>query len=54
MKRHYFMEPLDLLCRKGYYPFEWVDNDDKLNFNGLPDRDNFQSSLIKENKNDVN
>ena len=27
---------MDLLCRKGYYPYEWVDNDSKLNYKGLP------------------
>jgi hypothetical protein len=48
MKRYYSGEKLDLLCRKGYYPYEWVDNDEKLNHVGLPGRDNFHSTLTKE------
>jgi hypothetical protein len=48
MKRFYFDEKLDLLCRKDYYPYEWVDSDEKLSHVGLPERDNFYSSLIKE------
>ncbi len=45
MKRYYSGEILDLLCRKGYYPYEWVDSDDKLNYIGLPEKDNFYSAL---------
>jgi hypothetical protein len=36
------------LCRKGFYPYEWVDNDDKLNHEGLPDIEDFYSSLKNE------
>ena len=45
---------MDLLCRKGYYPYEWVDSDDKLNYIGLPEKDNFYSTLTKESIDDVN
>ena len=41
MKRYYSGENLDLLCRKGYYPYEWVDSDDKLNYIGLPEKNKF-------------
>ena len=54
MKRYYSGEHLDLLCRKGCYPYEWVDSDDKLNYKVLPERDNFYSTLTKESINDVN
>lgn len=48
MKKYYSGEALDLLCRKGFYPYEWVDNDDKLNHVGLPERKEFYSMLSKE------
>ena len=35
MKKYYNNE-LDLLCQKGFYPYEWVDNVDKLTHDGLP------------------
>ena len=53
MKRYYSGENLDLLCRKGYYPYEWVDSEDKLNYIGLPDKHNFYSALTKESIDDV-
>jgi hypothetical protein len=47
LKRVYSEEKLDLLYRKGYYPYEWGDSDDKLNHKGLPGRDTFYSTLTK-------
>ena len=41
MKKYYKGEALELLCRKGFYPYEWVDSDDKLNHTGLPERKEF-------------
>ena len=39
---------MELLCKKGFYPYEWMDSDDKLNYKGLPERDKFYSTLTKE------
>ena len=47
MKREYGQH-LDLLCRKGFYPYEWMDTADKLNHEGLPARENFYSTLTGE------
>ena len=46
--KKYYNNDLDLLCRKGFYPYEWVDNNDKLNYEGLPDIKDFYSSLKNE------
>ena len=35
----------DLLCQKGFYPYEWVDDISKLDHIGLPPREEFYSSL---------
>ena len=36
--------------QKGFYPYEWMDdNKKKLNYEGLPSIDNFYSNLKKEN-----
>ena len=35
MKRQ-FPEHMDLLCRKGFYPYEWVDGIEKLDYEGIP------------------
>ena len=41
-----FKENAELLCKKGIYPYEWVDSDSKLNyFKGLPPKEDFYSSL---------
>ena len=40
---------IDMLCRKGFYPYEWMDDKEKLNYDGLPSIDNFYSTLKKEN-----
>ena len=29
---------LELICQKGFYPYEWVDGDDKFKHEGLPPR----------------
>ena len=36
---------MDLLCRKGHYPYEWVDNINKLDHKDLPSNDKFYSKL---------
>ena len=43
--KQYFPHHLDLLCQKGYYPYEWVDNIEKLDYIGLPPRESFYSKL---------
>jgi hypothetical protein len=47
MKEH-FGEHMDLLCRKGFYPYEFIDGIQKLKTQGLPPIDKFYSSLKKE------
>ena len=37
-----------MLCQKGYYPYEWVDDIKKLNHKGLPPRANFYNKLKQE------
>lgn len=44
----FYGDKMDLLCRKGYYPYEWVDKDDKLNYEGLPPKESFYSRLKQE------
>ena len=48
IRKQYSDEQLDLLCRKGFYPYEWVDSDDKFNHVGLPDRKEFYSKLTND------
>ena len=47
MKTEYNNE-IDMLCRKGFYPYDWMDDNEKLNYDGLPSIDNFYSTLKKE------
>ena len=39
---------MDLLCRKGFYPYEWVDGIEKLAYEGIPPIDAFHSQLKNE------
>ena len=43
-----YPEHFELLCRKGYYPYEWVDDIKKLNHKGLPPRHDFYNKLKQE------
>ena len=44
-----FKEHAELLCRKGFYPYEWVDSENKLKYyKGLPPKEDFYSSLKQE------
>ena len=45
---------LELLCQKGFYPYEWVDNVEKLNHVGLPPASDFYSTLTQETISDKN
>ena len=40
-----FPEHYDMLCQKGYYPYEWVDDISKLDHKGLPPMEAFYSEL---------
>ena len=41
--RREFPEHIDLLCKKGHYPYEWVDSHEKLNHVGHPSIGSFYS-----------
>ncbi|MFM7987456.1 MAG: hypothetical protein ACKPKO_49905 [Candidatus Fonsibacter sp.] len=47
MKQNY-PEHMELLCRKRYYPYEWVNGVDKIDHKGLPPKNSFYSSLKQE------
>jgi hypothetical protein len=47
MKREY-PEHYKMLCRKGFYPYEWVDDSEKMDYNGLPPMDAFYSKLSQK------
>jgi hypothetical protein len=46
IKQHY-PEHYELLCQKGYYPYEWVDHIDKLDHKGLPPMEAFNNKLTQ-------
>ena len=50
--KQYFSENMDLLCRKGFYPYEWMDNVAKMSFVGLPDKASFYSKLSQTSLSD--
>ena len=39
---------MDLLCRKGFYPHEWVDRIEKLDYEGIPSIEVVHSQLTNE------
>ena len=41
----FYGDNMDLLCQKGHYPYEWVDNISKLDYDGLPPIHAFNSRL---------
>ena len=43
--KQYFGDHTDALCRKGMYPYEWMDDISKMNHVGLPPKDAFYSKL---------
>ena len=43
---------LELLTRKGVYPYEWMDDEDKLYTTSLPDTEAFHSELYNEDISD--
>jgi hypothetical protein len=47
MKREY-PEHYELLCQKGHYPYEWFDDEEKFDFDGLPPMESFYSQLSQK------
>jgi hypothetical protein len=43
--KQYFGDHMDALCRKGMYPYEWMDDISKMNHVGLPPKETFYSKL---------
>ena len=39
---------MDTLCRNGFYPYEYIDNDSKLDEMGLPTKEPFYSRLSQK------
>ena len=39
---------MDLLCRKGFYPYEWVDGIEKLDYEDIPPIEALHSQLKDE------
>ena len=46
--RSVFPNHLNLLCQKGFYPYEWFDNVNKFEFQGLPKPKEFYSCLSQK------
>ena len=46
--RSVFPDQLEMLCQKGFYPYEWFDNIKKFDFQGLPKAYDFYSSLSQK------
>ena len=46
--RQFFPDSMDLVCQKGFFPYEWLDSFERLNHQGLPPLKDFYSSLRKE------
>ena len=44
-----FKDNIDLLCKKGTYPYEWVDDEKKFNEQSLPPPEKFYSQLTGKN-----
>ena len=43
-----FGNDINFVCQKGFYPYEWMDNTDKLNQEGLPNIASFYSQLSQK------
>lgn len=48
MKSRYDADSLDLICQKGYYPYEFIDTYAKIYHKGLPPREAFYSKVKLE------
>ena len=45
MKQHFNAEQLELICKKGVYPYEWMDDPEKMKETKLPGIKSFHSKL---------
>ena len=45
MKKHFTETEMELICKKGVYPYEWVDDNEKFKQEGLPPTKEFYSKL---------
>ena len=45
MKKHFDDKQMALIARKGFYPYEFIDDHTKLNYPGLPPKDKFYSKV---------
>ena len=43
-----FPNPYELLCQKGHYPYEWVDDISKLKYKGIPPIEAFYNKLTQK------
>ena len=48
MKSHFKPEDLDLICQKGYYPYEFIDSYEKIYYKKLPPKEAFYSKVKLE------
>ena len=46
--KKFFPDINKTLCQKGHYPYEWFDSTDKFDYEGLPPKECFYSSLKQE------
>ena len=49
-----FGDGINLVCQKGFYPYEWMDNTDKFNQEGLPNIASCYSQLSQKSKSESN
>ena len=52
--KKYYNDNIDLLCQKGFYPYEWFDDASKFNYDGLPSKEEFYSTLSQETLSESN
>ena len=45
MKKLFSESEMALIARKGFYPYEFIDDHTKLNYPGLPPKENFYSKV---------
>ena len=45
MKKFFNEKEMALIARKGFYPYEFIDDHTKLNYPGLPPKENFYSKV---------
>ena len=43
--KQYFESDMDMLCKKGFYPYEWMGDISEMDFVGLPPKESFYSKL---------